>query len=187
MAQFDPLSKAKKAAEQAAHAAAAMKESAAAKATELRDKASVKSDEASALAAEFREQASSRMDDLKERLVGKVADIKDAAIHGIKDIADDLNQRLPALREAGYTLKHVAFEIGLAPKVKATFTAAPDISQERIDAVVEAHKDAKVTVALLRALYGAYKLQRGIRIGGMSPLDIELEIGVTPAAIVRFA
>jgi len=41
-------------------------------------------------------------------------------------------------------------------------------------------------VALLKALYGAYKLQRSIRIAGMSPLDIELELGVTPAAIVRF-
>jgi hypothetical protein len=164
MAPFDPLSKAKKAAEQAAHAAA----------------------EASTLAVGIREQASSRMDDLKERLAGKVAEIKDAAVTAIKDLTDDLNHRLPALREAGYTLTHVALEVGIAPKVKATFRAAPDISQERVDAVIEEHKDARVTVALLKALYGAYKLQHGIRIAGMKPLDIELELGVTPAAIVRF-
>lgn len=164
MGQFDPLSKARKAAEHAAQAAAGMKES----------------------AAGVRDQASSRMGELKDRLAGKVAEIKDAAITGIKDLADDLNQRLPALREAGYTLTHVALEVGIAPKVKATFTAAPDISQERVDAVIEEHKDARVTVALLRALYGAYKLQNSIRIAGMKPLDIELEIGVTPAAIVRF-
>lgn len=187
MAQFDGLSKAKRAAEQAAQAAKGMKESAAATATELREKASLKSEQAVTLAADVREQASSRAGDLKERLVGKVAEIKDAAVAGLKDLADDLNQRLPALREAGYTLTHVALEVGIAPKMKATFTAAADISQERVDEVIEEHKDARVTVALLRALYGAYKLQSGIRIAGMKPLDIELELGVMPAVSVRFA
>jgi hypothetical protein len=165
MAQFDALTKAKKAAEQAAQAAKEMKENAAAKA----------------------EQASSRMGDWKERLADKVGEIKDTAIAGIKDLTDDLNRRLPALREAGYTLTHVAIEIGLSPKLKATFSAAPDISQERVDAIIEEHKDAKLTVALLRALYGAYKVQSSIRIAGMTPLDIELELGLMPVAIVRFA
>jgi hypothetical protein len=187
MGQFDALTKAKKAAEQAAQAAAGMKESAAAKASELREKAALKSEEAAALATSVRDQASSRMEDFRDRLTGKVAELKDAALASVKDLADDLNQRLPALREAGYTLKSVAFEIGIAPKIKASFSAAPDISQERIDAVIEEHKDARVTVALLKALYGAYKLQGNIRIAGMRPLDIELELGVTPAAIVRFA
>jgi len=186
MSQFDALNKAKKAAEQAALAATGMKEQAAAKATDFRDQAVQRSGEASALAAVVRDQAHSRVEDFKERLLGKVAEVKDAAIAGIKDVADDLSQRLPALREAGYTLTHVSFEVGISPKVKATFAAAPDISQERVDAVIELHKDARVTVALLKALYGAYKLQRSIRIAGMSPLDIELELGVTPAAIVRF-
>ena len=176
MAKFDALTKAKTAAE-----------SAAAKASELRDMAAQRSEQAKSLAADVREQASSRVGELKERLSGKVAEIKDDAVAGIKDLADDLNARLPALREAGYTLTSVALEVGLAPKVKATFAAAPDISEERVDAVIEEHKDARVTVALLRALYGAYKLQNGIRIAGMKPCDIELELGVTPAAIVRFA
>jgi hypothetical protein len=176
MTKFDVLTKAKTAAE-----------SAAAKAGELREQAAQKSEQAKNLAADMREQASSRMGELKDRLVGKVAEIKDAAVTGLKDLADDLNEHLPALREAGYTLTHVALEIGIAPKVKATFSAAPDISQERVDAVIEEHKEARATVAMLRALYGAYKLQNAIRIAGMKPCDIELDIGVTPAAIVKFA
>src|SRR5262249_24930194 len=126
MAKFDVLTKAKSVAE-----------SAAAKASELRDKAVRKSEQAKTLAADVRGQASSCVGELKERLAGKVAEIKDAAVAGMKDLADDLNEHLPALREAGYTLTHVALEIGIAPKVKATFRAAPDISQERVDAVIE--------------------------------------------------
>jgi hypothetical protein len=187
MANFETLTKAKKAAEQAALAAKEMTGSAATKASELRDMAAQKSGGALTLAADMKEQAALRVDDLKDRLAGKVAEIKDAAVTGLKDLAEDLNQRLPALREAGYTLTQVALEVGIAPKIKATFAAAPDISRERVDAVIEEHKDARVTVALLRALYGAYKLQTSFRIAGMKPLDIELELGVTPAAIVRFA
>jgi len=187
MAQFDAFGKAKKAAEQAANAAAGVKESAAATAAALRERAAHKSEEAAALAAGARDQASSRVGELKARLSGKVAELKDAAMAGIKDLAADLNPRLPALREAGYTLKHVAFEVGLAPKVKASFSAAADISEERVEQVIQEHHEERVTVALLRALYGAYKLQSSIRIAGMRPLDIELELGITPAAIVRFA
>lgn len=187
MANFDTLTKAKKAAEQAALAAKGMTESAATKATELREMAVQKSEDAVLLATGVREQAAHRVEDLKDRLAGKVAEVKDAAVAGIKDLAEDLNQRLPALREAGYTLTQVALEVGITPKVKATFSAAPDISQERVEAVIEQHKEARVTVALLRALYGAYKLQTSFRIAGMKPLDIELELGITPAAIVRFA
>jgi hypothetical protein len=176
MAKFDALTRAKTAAENAA-----------ARAGELREKAVQQAEQAKTLAADVREQASSRVGELKERLSGKVAEIKDAAVAGIKELADDLNAHLPALREAGYTLTHVALEIGIAPKIKAAFAAAPDISQERVDAVIEEHKEARATVAMLRALYAAYKLQNSIRIAGMKPCDIELEIGLTPAAIVRFA
>jgi len=106
---------------------------------------------------------------------------------GFKDLVDDFNAHLPALREAGYTVSEVAVELGLMPKMIATFSSAPDISQERIDAVVEEHKEAKMTVALLRALHAAYKLQSSIRIAGMAPRGIVLEIGVAPSVVVKFA
>jgi hypothetical protein len=187
MAQFDPLQKAKRAAEQAAQAALQVKDHAAHKAAELRDKAAVRSEQAATLAADVREQASSRATQLKDRVANAVVDLKDAALAGVKNLADDLNAHLPALREAGYTLTHVALELGITPKMKATFAAAPDISQERVDQVVEEHKEAHVTVALLRALHGAYRLQNSIRIAGMKPCDIELELGVPPAVVVKFS
>jgi hypothetical protein len=165
MPEFDALTRAKKAAEQAAQG---MKE------------------QMATVAADARDQASSKMGELKERVAGTVADVKDAAAAHLKDLADDLNERLPALREAGYTLKQVAFELGVTPSVRATFSAAADISPERIEAVLEEHKDAKLTATLLRVLYGAYKVQTSIHIVGLKPFDIDVELGVTPAAIVRF-
>jgi hypothetical protein len=99
----------------------------------------------------------------------------------------DVNQHLPALREAGYNITEVTVELGLTPKVVATFSTQPDISEERVDAVIEEHREAKVTVALLRALYAAYKLQIGVHVAGLRPKGIALEIGITPAVVVKFA
>jgi len=167
MSQFDALNKAKKAAEQAALAAKGMKEQAAAKATDFRDQAVQRSGRLRPLPRSFATRRILVVEDFKERLLGKVAEVKDAAIAGIKDVATILSQASarpfakPATPSPTSRSKSES-----SPKVKATFAAAPDISQERVDAVIELHKDARVTVALLKALYGAYKLQRSIRIAG---------------------
>jgi hypothetical protein len=184
---FDPLNRAKKIAEQATQAASDAKENATARAADLREKAASRAEEAVGVASGVRDQASVRLSGFREAVAGKLADVKEATIAGVKDIVDDFNEHLPALREAGYTLTDVAVELGLPPKVIASFGSAPDISQERIDAVVEEHKEARGTVTLLRALYTANKLQNSVRIAGMSPRGIVLELGLTPSMVVKFA
>ena len=168
MGTFDALDMAKKAAELASQTALGVK------------------DQASGLAAGVREQTAAKVSGFKDLLVGKIAEVKDSALSGIEEMVDDINLHLPALGEAGYTLHEVAVEIGLTPKIVATFGSQPDITQERIDAVIAAHQEAKVTIALLRALFTAYKLQKSIKIAGMTPHGIELEIGLTPSVVVKF-
>ncbi|HLK37866.1 MAG TPA: hypothetical protein VKU41_13990 [Polyangiaceae bacterium] len=138
-------------------------------------------------AAQVAADATGRASDLRELVRGKIGDIKESTLAGVKDLVDDFNRHLPALQEAGYTLTEVAVEMGLTPKIVATFSSRPDITQERIDAVVEEHRDAKVTVAMIRTLFAAYKLQNGLHIVGMKPRGICVEIGVAPAIVVKFA
>lgn len=187
MSNFEPLNKAKKAAELATQTAKGMKERATSRAAEMRDRTVSKAQEASDMALAMRDQASSKVGGLKDLLAGKIADVKDAALSGIGEMVADLNAHLPALREAGYTLSEVSVQLGLPPKLVATFAAQSDITEERIEAVIEEHKEAKVTSALLRALYGANKLQNAIQIAGMKPRGIALEIGITPGVEVKFA
>jgi hypothetical protein len=184
---FDPLNKAKKVAEQATQAALEAREQAAARAAEIRDRTAARAEDALERAAEAREQASARVSDVRDLLVGKFVEIKDAALSSVREMVDDLNAHIPALREAGYTLTEVSVDLGLPPKLVANFASAPDISQERVDAVIEEHKEAKVTVAMLRALHAAHKLQNSIHLVGMRPRAIALEIGLTPGVVVKFA
>jgi hypothetical protein len=184
---FDPLQTAKKVAEQAAQTAREAAERAASAAAEIGDRTSVKADEAAALVAGVRDHTAAKVGDFKDLVLGKIIEVKEAALSGIKELVDDLNQHLPALQEAGYTLSEVSVELALGPKVVATFAPRPDITQERVDAVIAEHRDAKVTVALLRALFAAYKLQSGLHIAGMKPRGICIEMGLPPGIVVKFA
>jgi hypothetical protein len=175
MGTLDALDKAKKVADQAAVTAAG-----------ILDRTVSKAQEASDLASDVRGQAAAKVDELKDALAGKIAEVKDAAFASVQQIAKDLNGYLPALGEAGYTLHEVSAEIGIVPKIDACFIARPDITQERIDAVIAQHADSKVLAVILRALYGAYKLQNSIDVAGMKPHGIMLTLGVTPSVAVKF-
>jgi hypothetical protein len=184
---FDPIQKAKKVAEQAAQAALDVSGRVASVTAEIGERAAARADEAATTVAGVREHTAAKVGSMKDFVVGKIADIKDSAISGVRDIVDDLNEHLPALQEAGYTLTDLAVEVGLGPKVVATFSSRPGITQEQIDAVIDEHHDSKVTVALLRALFAAYRLQSGIQIAGMKPRGIAIEMGIPPSVVVKFA
>lgn len=186
MGNFDAFDKAKKAAERASQTALGVKEQAASKAAGIRDLTVSKAQEATSLASDVRGQAAAKVAGWKDVLADKVAEVKGAAFENVRGMVDDLNAYLPALGEAGYTLKEVSVEVGITPKVVAMFAARPDITQESVDAVIAEHAEAKVVVTILRALYAAYRMQNGINIAGMKPLGIALEIGVTPAVAVKF-
>jgi hypothetical protein len=87
------------------------------------DKAKKAAERASQTALGVRDQAALKVGGIKDLLVGKIADIKDAALSSVKEMVDDLNAHLPALREAGYALTEVSVELGIPPKVVATFVA----------------------------------------------------------------
>ncbi len=187
---FDPFQAAKKAAEQAALAAQAAREAtekAVSAASGLGEKSAAKAEEATAFLAGARDQAAAKVASAKDLIADKMVEAKEAALTGIREVVDDLNEHLPALQEAGYTLSGVAIELGLAPHVVATFSTRPDISRERVEAVMAQHAEAKVTVALLRALYSAYKLQSTVHIAGMKPVGIAVTIGLPPSIVVHFA
>lgn len=187
MSTFDPLTKAKKLAEQATQTALDVKQHAAIRVGEIRDAAASKAEEAAALATDLREQTAAKLGDFMEILGGRIADMKGVVFTTIKEMVDDLNKQLPALREAGYVLSEASVELGLPPKVVATFSCSASVSEERMQAVIEEHKEAKVTVILLRAFYAAHKLQDGIKIVGMKPHSIALEMGLIPSVAIKFA
>jgi hypothetical protein len=165
-------------------------EQAAARAGEITGQAAARAGElteqAAARAGELKEQAAARAGDVKDQVAARATELKDAGWSRVGETLDEFNAALPAVREAGYTLAEVDIQIGLPPKVVAKFATAPEIPDEKAEALLAAHADERLTALLLRALFQASRLQAKIKIAGLKAKGMEVEIGLTPHVTVKF-
>ncbi len=150
------------------------KEAAAAKAGEWREQASGKTEELKARAA-----------DVKGQIADQVAEMGEASVAKLNETLADFNATLPVLHEAGYALEGVSIDIGLPPKIVASFstTIVPD---EKIEALLQENAERKLTVLLVKSVYQATKLQSKLNIKGMKPSSVSVELGLIPQIGVKF-
>ena len=138
-------------------------------------------------AAALKEQAGGLASDLKDQAGSAVASVAAAGLDRAQSTLADLNATLPMLKAAGYTLSGVDVEIGLSPKVQATFTTegAP-LTEERVDEIVRANEDKKLAVVLLKALAAASRMQARVTVGALKPVGLAVQIGLSPAVVIKF-
>ena len=137
---------------------------------------------AAGMAADLTDQASGKAAALAEH----AANLRDAGINRAMEAIEAFNAALPVVREAGYDLAEVSVELGLPPKVVAAFTVANEVSAAQFEQLIEAHADRRFTIVLLNALREAWKLQSRIRIIGLTPRSMSVEIGFTPSVTIKF-
>lgn len=92
---------------------------------------------------------------------------------------------LPALRQAGYTLREFEIELGITPKIIAHFMPAP-ASEEDVAAAREALKDNKIGASMLSVLRRAGDVHRQIKVPGFQCAHMEIDVGVIPAVRLRY-
>ncbi len=163
----------------------------------FRDKAKEATDAAAQRAAALRDQAAgmassvagqttSMASDLRDRAASLSSGLADAVMDRVKATLVDFNAALPVLRRAGYTVSEVSVEVGLPPKIVAVFARADVVPDDQIEQMLHDSGDAKLATMLVHALVRAHKLQEKIAIGGLRPKGIALEIGLTPAVVIKF-
>jgi hypothetical protein len=191
VADLNVFQKAKQATEQAAAKAAELKEQASAKATELRESVATRAqdvkDQASAKATELRESVATKAQDVKDSVAATAADLREAGNARIKDAVDELNTALPVIRQVGFSLSEVKIEIGIPPKIVAIFQPSSGVTEESFATASEEHAERKLTTLLVRSLYHAWRLQKGLVVGSLKPHGIEVEIGLSPSVTIKFA
>jgi hypothetical protein len=137
---------------------------------------------AAGMAADLTDQASAKAAALSEQ----VTKLRDASASKAMEAIEGFNAALPVVREAGYDLAEVSVELGLPPKVVAAFTVANEVSAAQFEQLIETHADRRFTILLLNALREAWKLQSRIKIIGLTPRGMSVEIGFTPGVTIKF-
>jgi len=140
----------------------------------------------SGLASKASELAANKANDLKVQVAAKAVELKDASLGKLSETLDDFNAALPVLREAGYTLSGVDIEVGIPPKVVARFVTSAEISAETVERLLVEHADRKLTLVLVKALYQAWQLHTKVKIVGLQPKGLSVEIGLIPNVSVHF-
>jgi hypothetical protein len=134
------------------------------------------------MASDLKDQASATASAISEQ----AAKLRDASANKALEAIDAFNAALPLVHEAGYDLGEVSVELGIPPKVVASFTVSHEVSAEQFERLIEAHAERKFAILLLNALREAWKLQSRIKIIGMTPRGMSVELGFTPSVTIKF-
>ena len=110
----------------------------------------------------------------------KVGDPSGRVGNAILDAISDLNDSLPHLAKAGYTMDELEIEIGMPPKLVPHFTVDETLA-ENTQQVLTRLEGNRVGSALLIALLKAADLQQKILIDSMTVSRVEIELGLVPA------
>ena len=114
----------------------------------------------------------------------KVGDPSDKVGDAILAVINDLNDTLPHLAKAGYTMNELEIEVGVLPKLIPHFTV-DKMPVENTEQSLTDLEGNTVGYALFKALLKATDLQQKIVIDGMSFTRIEIELGLVP--VVRLS
>ena len=141
----------------------------------------------SGLASRASEVANTAAGDLKGQVAAKASELKDASVAKLVETLGDFNSALPVIREAGYTLSSVEIGIGLPPKVTASFAVLTNVSTETVERLLVEHAERTFTVLLLKSLHQAWQIHNQVKIVGLQPEGLSVEIGLIPVVTIKFA
>ena len=129
----------------------------------------------------FIDRAKQTAIDIKDRVGDPSSKVGDAVI----DVINDLNDALPQLAKAGYTMTELEIEVGIPPKLIPHFNVDETLVENSAHSLAGLEGN-KVGYTLFKALLKASDLQQKIVINEMSFARIEIELGLVPAVRLSY-
>ena len=124
----------------------------------------------------FIDKAKQTAADIKDKVGDPSGKVGDA----ILAVVSDLNDALPHLAKAGYTMDELEIEVGVPPKLIPHFSVDETLAENTEQSLTDLEGNT-VGYALFKALLKAADLQQKIVINDMSFTRIEIELGLIPA------
>ena len=119
--------------------------------------------------------------DVKDKVGDPTGKVGDA----ILTVVNDLNDALPHLSKAGYTMDELEIEVGIPPKLIPHFSVDETLAENTKQSLTDLEGNT-VGYALFKALLKAADLQQKIVINDMSFDRIEIELGLIPAVRLSY-
>jgi hypothetical protein len=116
----------------------------------------------------------------------KAGNLAQVGADALRSLTDEVNELLPAIRSAGYTVQGVDLDVTIPPKVSVHCKLQTDLSEAERAALLASLAGRALVETAVSALFRVADAQRRLSLGSLRPSDVILEVGVNPAVRVRY-
>ena len=120
-------------------------------------------------------------------MMSKAQELTGAAAEGVSGYLDEFNQALPTIHALGFTVQSFSVGMGLIPEIAATLVASvDDVDVGKLKELIDANKERRVLVAILKALEAAYNVKKQVPNIPFEGLEVDMKLGLPPHIGVQF-
>src|SRR5262249_38910994 len=133
-----------------------------------------------------KEKVSSKAGELKDQAAQKAGEVMEGGAARLREALAEFSSAVPILKQAGYSLSEVAIELGLPPKIVASFKIDRVLDEAMLSEIEREHADNKIAVTLIKSLGQARAIQDKVTVAGLAPCGIAIELGLIPSVIIKY-
>jgi hypothetical protein len=111
-----------------------------------------------------------------------------AGLDKVKSAIGEITLYSTSLSQAGWDVRELEVELGLAPKLTARLKATGHASEDKLQLIVKENPDKKMLEAIVTSLIEASKLRTAAENGPLKLEDVEIGtiLGAVPNVVLRF-
>ena len=123
---------------------------------------------------------------LGDKLAATSSKITSVAIEQFEKFSELINEALPYIRRAGYSLLEVEMTAALKPDITCHLTKTTDIDEETINELLAELTGKKMLTMVIKSLVLANKAQQKVHITGKQFSTVEMTFGLPPRVTIHF-
>jgi hypothetical protein len=103
-----------------------------------------------------------------------------------RTIADDVNELLPAIGRAGYGVQGIDLDVAIPPRIAVHCRLESEVAEADREALLASLDGRRLAAGAVRALFQVADIQKRLVAGPLKPVDVILDLGVSPGVKVRY-
>ena len=116
----------------------------------------------------------------------KAGDLGNVGGQSLTALANDVNQLMPAIRKAGYSIAAVDVDAGLPPKIAIHCTTETELPEDQRAQLLQSLVGSRIATFAMKTLFQVSDVQKVLRLGSLRQSVIILELGLNPAVKIRY-
>ncbi len=107
----------------------------------------------------------------------KLKNIKKYSKNELQDIVNEINNSLPIIQEAGYSVNQIDIDLGMPSRIVIYFEMQKKISDDKKNSILKKIEDRDILHATLQTLFETEDFRNSIKVGDLKFQTISISIG----------